>query len=218
MHPPVSASPPLRLSPSPCPFYHSFFTDRNHPGHSPAQKPGFQPALPGWKYEFPRDHRVHREFKTEWWYYNGYLKGPGGQSFGYQVTFFRVGLIPGPLPPEGSRWRIQDVYLAHLAVSHISKNDFLFQEKAARGNLGMAGADAHQYRIWVENWKVIEAGKRTSYNRPGMRSFPFSLKIIPTGPPLIHGVNGVIQKGAGSGAGLSLLFDDPNGNQRDFKN
>ncbi len=162
------------------------------------EMPGFKPALPGWKYEFPRDHRVHREFKTEWWYYNGYLKGPGGESFGYQVTFFRVGLIPGPLPPEGSRWRIRDVYLAHLAVSDISNKKFLYQEKADRGNLGLAGADADQYRIWVENWKVIEEGKG-HHIQAGDADLSVSLKIIPTGPPLIHGINGVVQKGSGAG-------------------
>ena len=31
--------------------------------------------------------------------------------------------------------------------------DFLYREKADRGNLGLAGADADQYRIWVENWE-----------------------------------------------------------------
>ena len=83
----------------------------------PAEKTGFKPALPGWKYEFPRDHRAHREFKIEWWYYNGYLRSPEGQRFGYQVTFFRIGLTPGPIPKEGSRWRIGEVYMAHMAVT-----------------------------------------------------------------------------------------------------
>lgn len=163
-----------------------------------AEKPGFKQALPGWRFEFPRDHRVHREFKTEWWYYNGYLKGPEGQSFGYQVTFFRVGLVPGPKPREGSRWQIRDVYLAHLAVSDIKNKDFIYQEKAGRANLGLAGADADQYRVWVENWKVIQKG--TSHQIiAGEGDLELSLNIIPTQPPLIHGVNGVIRKGAGAG-------------------
>ncbi len=28
-------------------------------------------AVPGYRYEFPRDHFNHPEFQTEWWYYTG---------------------------------------------------------------------------------------------------------------------------------------------------
>ena len=44
-------------------------------------------ALPGWKYEFPRDHGNHPEFKTEWWYFTGNLAAKDGREFGYQLTF-----------------------------------------------------------------------------------------------------------------------------------
>jgi predicted secreted hydrolase len=162
------------------------------------KNPNFKPALPGWKFEFPRDHRVHREFKTEWWYYNGHLKGPGGQRFGYQVTFFRVGLIPGPIPKERSRWHIREVYMAHLAVSDINNQAFLYQEKADRANLGLAGADINQYRVWVENWQALEEGKGHRI-QAGEGDLSLSLTIIPTGPPLVHGLDGISRKGDGVG-------------------
>ncbi|MBI4768815.1 MAG: carotenoid 1,2-hydratase [Deltaproteobacteria bacterium] len=162
------------------------------------KNPNYKPALPGWKYEFPRDHRVHREFKTEWWYYNGYLRGPEGKRFGYQVTFFRVGLIPDSIPKTGSRWHIREVYMTHLAVTDINHKTFLYQEKAGRANLGLAGADKDQYRVWVEKWQVIEEGKGHQI-RAGDGDLSLSLKIIPTLPPLIHGVNGISRKGDGIG-------------------
>ncbi len=28
-------------------------------------------SLPGWDYQFPRDHGNHPGFKTEWWYFTG---------------------------------------------------------------------------------------------------------------------------------------------------
>ena len=31
----------------------------------------YVPALPGYHYEFPRDHFNHPEYQTEWWYYTG---------------------------------------------------------------------------------------------------------------------------------------------------
>jgi predicted secreted hydrolase len=165
---------------------------------SPERNLNFKPALPGWKYEFPRDHRVHREFKTEWWYYNGHLKGPEGRRYGFQVTFFRVGLIPGPMPKEGSRWQIRDVVMAHLAVTDIHNETFLYHEKAGRANLGLAGTDTDRYRVWVENWQVIEEGKRHRI-QAGDGDLSLSLNLTPTGPPRIHGLNGIIKKGNGAG-------------------
>jgi predicted secreted hydrolase len=163
-----------------------------------AEKLGFKQALPGWKYEFPRDHRVHRESKTEWWYYNGYLRDPGGNNFGFQVTFFRVGLLPDPIPRTGSQWQIRDVIMAHLAVTDINRKTFLYQEKVSRANLGLAGADRDQYRVWLENWQVADEGKGHQI-RAGDGDLSLSLTVIPTGPPLIHGTEGVIKKGAGAG-------------------
>ena len=160
--------------------------------------PEFQAALPGWKFKFPRDHRVHRPFKTEWWYYNGHLKDPEGNGYGYQVTFFRVGLVPGRLPPKGSRWRLGEVYLAHMAVTDIRNKTFLYQEKAGRGNLGLAGADETKYRVWLETWKVEEEGQQQRLIA-GDEDLFLDLTVRPTRPPVIHGALGVSQKGAGPG-------------------
>jgi predicted secreted hydrolase len=30
-------------------------------------------ALPGYHFQFPRDHFNHPDFETEWWYYTGNL-------------------------------------------------------------------------------------------------------------------------------------------------
>ena len=51
-----------------------------------------QPAI---AFEFPRDHASHPEFKIEWWYYTGNVQTADGRRFGFQVTFFRVGVDTG---------------------------------------------------------------------------------------------------------------------------
>ena len=43
----------------------------------------FQPALPGYSYQFPRDNFSHDEFRFEWWYYTGNLENESGRQFGY---------------------------------------------------------------------------------------------------------------------------------------
>ena len=42
----------------------------------------YREALPGYRYQFPRDHFNHPEFQTEWWYYTGNLKSTDGRRFG----------------------------------------------------------------------------------------------------------------------------------------
>jgi predicted secreted hydrolase len=59
----------------------------------------FKPALPGYEFAFPRDHGSHPEYKTEWWYYTGHLRTGSGKRYGFEVTFFRVGV--NPVIPSG---------------------------------------------------------------------------------------------------------------------
>ena len=50
---------------------------------------------PAGHYRFPEDHGAHPDFKTEWWYFTGKLRAPDGREFGYELTWFRQGVIPG---------------------------------------------------------------------------------------------------------------------------
>ena len=67
----------------------------------------FKPALPGWTFLSPGSSGPPG-FKTEWWYYNGHLQDGEGRHYGYQLTFFRVGIGSGPVSGPGSRWRIRE--------------------------------------------------------------------------------------------------------------
>ncbi len=51
----------------------------------------YRPALPGYRYTFPRDHFEHPAFRTEWWYYTGNVHDAAGQRFGFELVFFRQG-------------------------------------------------------------------------------------------------------------------------------
>ncbi|MBV9743457.1 MAG: hypothetical protein JO099_06820, partial [Acidobacteriia bacterium] len=56
----------------------------------------FRKALPGYRYQFPRDHFNHPDFRTEWWYYTGNLRSADGRRFGFELVFFRQGERRGP--------------------------------------------------------------------------------------------------------------------------
>src|SRR5205809_40241 len=83
----------------------------------------YRTALPGYRYSFPRDHFEHTDFRTEWWYYTGNLRSAEGKRFGFELVFFRQGQRRDPVENR-SVWRIDDVYLAHLALTDIDGKRF----------------------------------------------------------------------------------------------
>jgi len=90
--------------------------------HAKIYAEDFKRALPGKTFSFPQDHFSHPEFKTEWWYYSGHLQSLNRdkKSFGYQLTFFRTGL-DREAKHQKSKWSIQGLYFAHLAITDESK-------------------------------------------------------------------------------------------------
>jgi predicted secreted hydrolase len=73
-------------------------------------------AVPGYHYQFPRDHFAHADFQTEWWYYTGNLRARDGHRYGFELVFFRQGKKDTPRD-DPSAWRVDDLYLAHLALT-----------------------------------------------------------------------------------------------------
>lgn len=167
----------------------------------------FKRALPGRTFSFPQDHFSHPEFKTEWWYYSGHLQSlsQDKKSFGYQLTFFRTGLIR-ETKLQKSKWSIQDLYFAHLAITDESKRRFEYLEKISRGSLGEAGTSLYKtggktFRVWIEDWSV--EGKdlvmQNHFLKAGDKIFGIELMLTPEKKPVIHGQNGISQKAEGEG-------------------
>ena len=154
----------------------------------------FRLALPGYTFSFPRDHYAHEEFRTEWWYYTGHLRTQGGEEYGYQVTFFRSGLAEARTNP--SRWAARNLYLAHFALSDVSRKTFRYFERVNRAAMGQAGAGEKEFRVWVGDWEV-KGGGATQQLKAREGESALDLALIAEKAPVIHGENGVTRKGAG---------------------
>lgn len=164
-------------------------------------------ATAGYTYSFPRDHASHPDYKIEWWYYTGNVKATDGRRFGYQVTFFRVGVDPAPANP--SKWAIRDLFMTHLAISDPTGRRYRYAEKLSRGGPGLAGAAADEYRVWNDDWTATLDGGR----EPGVGSRIGSRHLLKAASPqaaidlaleegkgpVIHGLGGLSQKGAQAG-------------------
>ena len=153
-------------------------------------------ALPGYRFVFPRDHFAHPCFRTEWWYFTGNLVSTEGRRFGLQLTFFREG-IDNPYP-NPSRWRVEDLYLAHFAVSDIAEKNFFHTRRLNRAGIELAGADQEQGRIWNGDWSARVQGDvwRLEAAEEGHR---IQLALRSRKPPVIQGRDGVSQKADGEG-------------------
>ena len=156
----------------------------------------YRAALPGYHYEFPRDYFDHPDFQTEWWYYTGNLQTIEGHRFGFELTFFRLGVERSTW--NNSSWDVRDLYLAHLALSDLDGGAFNHTERINRAGPGIAGASEAEQRVWNGNWQVQWHGDDQELQAVEER-FTLDFTLHPAKPPVIHGERGVSQKGNGLG-------------------
>jgi predicted secreted hydrolase len=160
-----------------------------------ASAPAFKEARAGYRFEFPRDHFEHPDFRTEWWYYTGNVRAAQGERFGFELVFFRRGERRGP-SDNPSVWRIDDMYLAHLALTDITGKRFLYRQRLNRAGPGVAGASFSRRRIWNGNWSAQWEGDRQTLDAVA-DDIRFHLQLAPVKPPVIHGESGISQKAPG---------------------
>ncbi len=144
---------------------------------------------------FPADHGPHPAYRNEWWYFTGNLRTDRGRRFGFELTFFRIALAPRP-PEHPSAWATRQVYMAHLALTDVAAGRFHAFERFARGAVGLAGARASPFRVWLEDWTVAEREADGSWSlRAGQGEVELELALQPLKPLVLQGEDGLSRKG-----------------------
>jgi predicted secreted hydrolase len=157
----------------------------------------YEQALPGYEYQFPRDHAAHPSYKTEWWYYTGHLKNPQGRTFGYELTFFRIGTGLGTLRNKTgakSPWSMDELYMAHFAITDDAEKQFFYTEALNRAGLNVAKADSHRYDVQNQGWFVRQSGPDQFHLSAKSGENELALTLSAAKPLVIHGEKGVSQK------------------------
>jgi predicted secreted hydrolase len=145
---------------------------------------------------FPNDFGAHEDFRTEWWYYTGNLQTPEGRHFGFELTIFRVGLLPPTVElPNDSQWHDRSLYFAHFAVSDIASQKFYAFERFSRPGPGLAGAQAEPYRVWIEDWNISEHAPDVYYLHASQTDILLDLTLTDEMGVILHGENGYSRKG-----------------------
>jgi len=184
--------------------------------HAPDLR-GFARALAPRPFVFPADHGSHPEYRNEWWYYTGSLTARDGRRFGFQLTFFRSALGPPPTPSattptslaprdavRSSAWATRQVWFAHFAVTDVAGHRFLAYERWERQALGLAGAEASPFRVWVGPWSAAAAGPEVAGTPPmhlaaGAAEAAVDLVVTAALPPVPQGDRGLSAKSAEPG-------------------
>ena len=170
--------------------------------------PAWLPADSAFVWSFPRDHWSHPGYRTEWWYFTGHLTpaGSSGARFGYQFTFFRIGLLTAR-PPLGSAWSTSDLVMGHLALSDFATGRHTFSELLYRAapllggfsapgdslvawSRGPAGTGGPWTLAWADSGFAITA-------RDDREAIALSLLTVPAKPLVFQGPNGYSRKGPG---------------------
>lgn len=160
----------------------------------------FEQALQPRAFVFPADHGPHPGFRHEWWYVTGHLRSARGARFGFELTFFRYALSPlGIQSPGGSAWRTSQIYLAHFAVTDLERHEFHFAERHSREALGLAGASAQPFKVWLEDWSLEGEGDRWSL-RAATGRHALQLRLQPLSAPVLNGDRGLSRKSDANGA------------------
>jgi predicted secreted hydrolase len=169
-----------------------------------AVTPGFALADSPRRFEFPQDHGPHPAFRHEWWYLTGQLQGPDAQTFGFELTVFRLALQPPQPAGGGSAWQARQVYAAHFAITDVRRAQFFTATRYARDALGLAGATAAPFALHVADWSVTQAPDA----RPGLHwqllaadgDYQLQLQLNSAAPPVLNGVAGLSVKADAPGA------------------
>jgi predicted secreted hydrolase len=160
----------------------------------------FSKAVEKRKFVFPDDHGPHPDFRTEWWYFTGNLTTDDNRKFGYQFTIFRTALSKEK-QERNSEWNSNQIYMAHFAVTNIDGNKFYYDEKFSREGNHLAGAQAKPFKVWLEDWQIIQTEDRAEFDLPIVSikaksdKAEIEFKLESVKPIVLQGEEGLSQKG-----------------------
>jgi len=167
-----------------------------------ADTSGFKKAIEPRTFSFPADHGPHDGYAVEWWYLTGNLTASDGRELGYQFTLFRSGITPPTDDAQAlSAWRSDTAFMGHLAVTDVTGQRFFAYERFSREAIGLAGAQAAPFRVWLDDWQVTSADPavQTMQLIANEGEIALDLMIDSRQPPLLQGDAGLSQKSAGAG-------------------
>ncbi len=176
-------------------------------------------AEPDYEWSFPEDHWAHPDYRIEWWYFTGHLQStkPPGRRFGYQFTFFRIGLLK-ERPQIDSKWATEGLIMGHAAITDIDAgkhhfSELLYRQTSLLGEFKLP-PDPSNLIAWArgpvgtsEKWSLRWNGQGFDISmRDDHQGLGLMLTTRPEKPLVPQGPNGYSQKAESGAASLYYSF------------
>lgn len=154
--------------------------------------------------KLPDDFYYRRDYRVQWWYLTGHLMDETGSEFGYELTFFAVGVQKKEYK---SRFGVRNIYISHFALSDVKNRRFLSSEAAETGVFGFAGADEESLDVWVDN-NFLKGTQEQMQIMASDKDKGIGLDLIlsPAKPVVLNGYAGYSRKSEESSLIASFYF------------
>lgn len=117
----------------------------------------------------PADDAVHRS-TTEWWYYNGHLRGDSGQHFAYHVAVFL-------------RRELTDHTIFHVSLVDLRTGKRYTGQARTEGIPATRKQDGFDFNF--AGWRIAGSGPRHTINI-ATKDFALALDLADARPPTLH--------------------------------
>ncbi len=165
----------------------------------------FREVTEGSGLSFPRDYFYRPDYKVQWWYFTGHLFAKDGHEFGYEITFFVVGVQRRKYE---SKFGVNNIYISHFALTDVAGRKYLSSERSDSGAYGFAGADTRRLKVWGDR-NSIEGSPAEIHLRASGEPGDLDLVLTPLKPAVLHGDKGYSRKSEESPLDASLYFSLP---------
>jgi predicted secreted hydrolase len=140
--------------------------------------------------EFPQDFYHKEGYRVQWWYFTGHLFDPKGHEYGYELTFFVVGVQTREYK---SKFGVDNIYISHFALTDVSGRKFYTFEESDSGAYGFAGAKGKELKVWVEDNELDGTPEKMHLRAKGLNAV-LDLTLVPGKPVVLNGAKGYSRK------------------------
>lgn len=162
----------------------------------------FREISPDYTLKFPNDFYYKEGYRVQWWYFTGHLFDGEGREFGYELTFFVVGVQTRAYK---SKFGVDNIYVSHFALTDVAGRKYYSSEKSDSGAYGFAGAAADDLKVWVDDNKMEGTTERIHITALD-KDRTLELELTPAKGVVLNGQKGFSRKSEDSPEIASWYF------------
>ncbi len=162
----------------------------------------FREISPDYTLKFPNDFYYKEGYRVQWWYFTGHLFDRDGREFGYELTFFVVGVQTRAYK---SKFGVDNIYISHFALTDIAGRKYYSSEKSDSGAYGFAVAAADDLKVWVDDNKMEGTTERIHITALD-KDRTLELELTPAKQVVLNGQKGFSRKSEDSPGIASWYF------------